>query len=395
MGHTAAMRGHIRKRRGAKGIAWQAIVTTSPDPLTGRSRQVSATAGTKREAEEALTRLLSEVAAGQHSGADVTMGELLDRWFAMAAPDWSPKTAVETRRFIENYIRPHLGSVKLRKLTTSGIDGFYAMLRVSGGKNGRPLAATSVRRVHVVVRRSLVQARKWGWIAINPAVDASPGRVVRHEIDPPAPWAVMGLIERADRDEPDLGVFLRLAASTGARRGELCALKWSDIDLDAASLMVRRSLVDCPAGKYIEKDTKTHQSRRVSLDVSMVALLRTHRVRQGERALACGVGLDRDARVFSYEADGSVPWRPDGVTARFVRLRDKAGLGHVRLHDLRHFVATRMLAAGVPVTTVAGRLGHANSSTTLNVYAHFLESSDRDAAEALGRVLDDARGTVA
>ena len=339
-----------------------------------------------------MTRLLVEVASGQHSGPDVTVGELLDRWFAMAAPDWSPKTVVETKRFIENYIRPHIGHVKLRKLTTSMIDGFYATLRARGGRNGRPLAATSVRRVHVVVRRSLVQARKWGWIAINPAVDASPGRIVRREIDPPAPAAVMALIARADRQEPDFGVFLRLAASSGARRAELCALKWSDVDFDDARMWVRRSLVDQPAGGYFEKDTKTHAARKVSLDVSMVALLRTHRERQSERALGCGVRVGRDARVFSYEADGSVPWRPDGVTARFVKLREREGLPGVRLHDLRHFVATRMLAAGVPVTTVAGRLGHANTSTTLNVYAHFVESSDRDAADALGRLLDDARG---
>ena len=125
MGHTGRiMRGHIRKRSGAKRVAWQAIVTTSPDPVTGRTRQVSATATTKRDAEDALTRLLVEVASGQHSGPDVTVGELLDRWFAMAAPDWSPKTVVETKRFIENYIRPHIGHVKLRKLTTSMIDGF-------------------------------------------------------------------------------------------------------------------------------------------------------------------------------------------------------------------------------------------------------------------------------
>lgn len=388
------MRGHIRKRSGAKGVAWQAIVTTSPDPVTGRTRQVSATAATKRGAEDVLTRLLGEVSSGRHNGADVTMGELLDRWFALAAPDWSPKTAVETRRFIENYVRPQLGRVKLRKLTTSTIDGFYATLRASGGRNGRPLAPTSVRRVHVVVRRSLVQARKWGWITHNPAVDATPGRVVRHEIEPPEPAGVMRLIGRADAAEPDLGVFLRLAATTGARRGELCALRWSDIDLDHATLIVRRSLVDGASG-YIEKDTKTHAARKVALDAAMVQMLRAHNRRQAQRALACGTRLGLGAGVFSYEADASVPWRPDGVTARFVRLRNQAGLPGVRLHDLRHFVATRMLASGVPVTTVAGRLGHANTATTLNVYAHFLETSDRDAAEALGRLLDDAKGTGA
>jgi integrase len=349
----------------------------------------------KREAEEKLTQLLVEVAAGQHSGPDRTMGELLDRWFAMASPDWSPKTAVETTRFIENYIRPHLGEVKVRKLTTSMIDAFYATLRASGGRGGRRLAPSSVRRVHVVVRRSLVQARKWGWIVQNPAVDASPGRVRVKEIQPPAPAAVAALIARADREEPDFGVFLRLAASTGARRAELCALRWSDFDLDDATLWIRRSLVDQPGGGYIEKDTKTHASRRVSLDSSTVALLRSHRVRQLERALAVGERIGRHARVFSYDIDAASPWRPDGVTKRFVRLRGREGLPNVRLHDLRHFVATRMLASGVPVTTVAGRLGHANTATTLNVYAHFVEASDRDAAEAHGRMLDDARVTGA
>ena len=152
--------------------------------------------------------------------------------------------------------------------------------------------------------------------------------------------------------------------------------------------------MDSADGGYVEKDTKTHAARRIALDASMVKTLRAHKQRQAERALAGGVRVPRDARLFSYEPDGSVPWRPDGVTKRFVRLRARLGLDSVRLHDLRHFVATRMLAAGVPVPTVSGRLGHANSSTTLNVYSHFLEASDRDAAEALGQLLDGARSTV-
>ena len=294
------------------------------------------------------------------------------------------------RRFIENYIRPHIGKVKIQKLTTASLDAFYIRLRASGGRDGRPLAPSSVRRVHVVVRRSLVQARKWGWLVTNPAADATPGRVPKADIDPPDPSAVITLIAMADSEEPDFGVFLRLAATTGARRGELCALKWRDIDLGEATMTIRRSLIDGEKG-YMEKDTKTHAARRLALDAGVAQMMRSHKARQAERALACGATIGRQGRVFSYEPDASVPWRPDGVTKRFVRLREKAGMPSVRLHDLRHFVATRMLGAGVPVPTVAGRLGHANTSTTLNVYAHFLETSDRDAAETLGKILDDAR----
>jgi hypothetical protein len=128
------------------------IVYTPTDPVTGRARQVSATAHSKREAEAVLNRLLAEVGAGRHSGPDVTMAELLEQWFAVASPDWSSKTVVETRRFIDNYVVPHLGRVKVRKLTTAQLDGFYGMLKKRGGRAGRPLSVASVRGVHVVVR---------------------------------------------------------------------------------------------------------------------------------------------------------------------------------------------------------------------------------------------------
>jgi len=116
----------------------------------------------------------------------------------------------------------------------------------------------------------------------------------------------------------------------------------------------------------------------------------THRARAVERARLCEHELDERAFVFSNEADGSKCWYPDSVSRSFARLCRKAGLKGVRLHDLRHYVATRLLSAGVDVRTVAGRLGHRNAATTLNVYSHFLAESDREAANVLGRLFDDA-----
>ena len=135
------------------------------------------------------------------------MAELLEQWFSVASPDWSPKTVVETRRFIDNYVVPHLGRVKVRKLTTAQLDGFYGMLKKRGGREGRPLSVASVRRVHVVVRRSLSQAKRWGWVSENVAADASPGRVPRREITPPDPEVTMRLIEQAEAEDADFGVF--------------------------------------------------------------------------------------------------------------------------------------------------------------------------------------------
>jgi integrase len=137
----------------------------------------------------------------------------------------------------------------------------------------------------------------------------------------------------------------------------------------------------------VEKDTKTHAVRRVSLDPAAVQNLVAHRARSQDAARVCGIALTSSAYVFSHEPDGSRPWRPDVVTHAFVRLRDRAGLPGVRLHDLRHFVATRLLASGVDVRTVAGRLGHRNAATTLNVYSHFLTEPDREAAYLMGRLV--------
>ena len=103
--------------------------------------------------------------------------------------------------------------------------------------------------------------------------------------------------------------------------------------------------------------------------------------------MACGLTLQPSSYAFSRDADGKRPWVPNEVTKEFVRLRRVVDLGSVRLHDLRYFAATRLLAEGVPVRNVSGRLGHANASTTFSVYAHFVEESDREAPAKLGSLL--------
>ena len=197
----------------------------------------------------------------------------------------------------------------------------------------------------------------------------------------------MLLISEAERTDPDLAVFLRLAAVTGARRGELCALRWTDVDLLAGSVTIARAIVGQRNDDLVEKDTKTHAGRRIALDPRTVDVLARQRDRCEGRAVAAETTLPGNAFVFSPGVDGSRAWRPGGVSLAFSRLRKRAGVGNVPLHSLRHFAATRMLAAGVPVRTVAGRLGHADAATTLNVYGHWIEASDQTAAAVLGDLL--------
>ena len=140
--------------------------------------------------------------------------------------------------------------------------------------------------------------------------------------------------------------------------------------------------------RLLEQGTKTHQARRVSLDPRTVEVLTSHLASQNDLAVSVGAAFLPNGFVFTNSIDGSTPWRPESVTRSFSRLCARCGVVGVRLHDLRHYVATRLLTSGIDVRTVAGRLGHRNPSTTLNVYAHFLPGSDREASAALARLLE-------
>ncbi|MGH9222321.1 MAG: tyrosine-type recombinase/integrase [Acidimicrobiales bacterium] len=380
------MQGFMRQR----GDAWELRVYVGRDAVSGRKRWVYKTVrGGKREAQRALTAMVAEADRGALARTSATVGELLEEWYSHAAPGFSPKGAHETRGILDRNLLPFVGKVQLSKLGAADLDRFYRRLREKGGRVGRPLAPGTIRRTHGVLHRALVQGVRWGWLATNPASSASPPRVPMPQINPPAPHELARVFALATSSDVDLADYILLAAATGARRSELIALRWSDIDWARGTVTISRGIVSGSSG-LVEKDTKTHASRRVSLDSTTVEALRVHRARADERARVCEFELPPTAFVFSYEVDGSKPWFPDSVSRSFTRLCRQAGLKGVRLHDLRHYVATRLLSAGVDVRTVAGRLGHRNAATTLNVYSHFLAEADRDAANVLGRIFDEA-----
>src|SRR5262245_14270132 len=271
-----------------------------------------------------------------------------------------------------------LAARRVASLRAIDLDELYGELQTRG------LSPRTVRICHTVARQSLEQARRWGLIARNPAIDATPPTQRRREITPPTVEQVQALIDAARADDPDFGVYLWVLAVTGCRRGEACALRWTDVDLEHGEVTIRRSITQA-GGELREKDTKTHQSRRLAIDEATVAELRVHRLRARERALALGEHLPDDAFLFG-DTEGS-PWRPDVCTNRFGRLRAGLGLGGVRLHDLRHFVATVLGEAGHPIATISGRLGHGDKATTLNLYTHTFPATDQRAAAYLGSLL--------
>jgi integrase len=380
------MRGYMRQR----GNSWELRVFLGEDAATGRKHYATKTVkGGKREAQRALAAMVTQAAEGRLSASRATVGSLLEEWFAQAGPEFSPKTAKETRGVLDRHLIPAFGTTPLRRLRARDIDTLYAQLRAGKATAHRPLSPATIRRVHGVLHVALAQGVRWGWIPLNPASAASPPRVHAADITPPSPSELGHLFSTALSTVPDFAVFVAVAAATGARRSEVIALRWTDLDLERGRVTIARGIVIGPDGP-VEKDTKTHAARTVSLDATTVAMLTDHHEQMMGRAAEFRLLPDDSAFVFSDAADLSEPWRPDSTTRRFVQLRDRCGLSHVRLHDLRHYVATTMLTAGVDVRTVAGRLGHRSAMTTLNVYSHFIESADRDAADRLGKIFDAA-----
>jgi len=420
----------IKKR----GNHWWVVVYAGRDPLTGKKRQKTGTAATKGEARQLEARLVTEVGAGQHGGAaGKTVADLLEAWFEWrpSVRPISPNTLANYRRYADQKLLPALGRLPLARVDTATIDRLYAELRQRGSKcqhcyrrvrdgqpvmrpgevfrlrfsgeervhqtdcvQGIPMTPSAIRDVHAVLSGAFKQAMVWGWIRHNPVPLTTPPSVEQPDTRPPEIGQAERLIETAMAEDPELGLFLVLAVVLGARRGELCSLRWSDVDFNQGDVLVAGTVIHVPGEPLIDRDvTKTRTKRRVAVGIGTLELLRGRRVEQAKRALASGVALAPDAYVFSHLPDGSKPIRPDGVSHRFAELARRLGIT-CRLHDLRHFMVTQLISAGVDVRTVSGRAGHRDGGrTTLGTYAHFQQAQDRTAAELMEGLIRLPRST--
>ncbi len=250
-------------------------------------------AGT-RLADRELAKMIADAGQGNAATGAETVGQLLSRFLEHGESlGRSPTTLREHRRTIETTLRPELGRIKLAKLTAADLDRLYAKLTARG------LKATSVHRIHAVISAALHQAERWDLVARNVAHRATPPPVHAAEIVAPSPDEVRRVIEAAESIEPALAVLLLLAALTGARRGELCALRWSDVEWQDGTLRIARSVYETAGGGWAEKATKTHQSRRIELDEFGLTILRRHRASVDQLADELEVIVAPDGFVFS------------------------------------------------------------------------------------------------
>lgn len=384
------MEGTLRQKRPGY---WEVRADVGRDPVSGRRRQKSHGfhAATRREAEKEKRRFLAEVDAGRHRSSEESFGALLEAWYAGRLSGWSPTTAERNRSILDKHILPALGGKPLSKLRPADLDRFYGKLTAAGQ------APASIRKAHAIMRSALNLGERWEWVDRNPAALASPPVVRQTEVVAPPAEMVQAVMHEAAR-YPGFPLFLRLAGVTGARRGELCGLRRGDIDLAGGSLRINRGVII--VGNHLEvKTPKTNDGRSVDLDAETVALLAEHIDHMAALAADQGVELVADPYLFSEpmrskRLDGSASWHPREVSRRWRSVRDAVG-AEGRLHSLRHFVATQLLAGGVPLPTVSRRLGHRRTSTTSDIYAAYIPASDRAAADLMGERLRRRDGAPA
>ncbi|MGY6020354.1 tyrosine-type recombinase/integrase [Streptomyces spinosirectus] len=399
---NTTQRGRIRRN----GSGYQASVYVGRDPLTKKKIYLYEQAATLPEAEKVRTKLLHQVDEQRHPKREVTMAFLLHRWLGVAELDETSYERAEG--IIRNYLKPTFGDLKASKLTAEMLELFYARLRqcqdqCEGRRNGKtdpktkkkhickPLAANSVRKIHFILRPALNRGLRWGYVTTNVAALAEPPSQPRPNPDPPTPEEAVLVLNTAWQRDLDWGTFVFMTMVTGSRRGEMCALRWSDINFDRLELFVKHS----NNGLRI-KDTKTHQRRRQAIDVITRNVLLAHRGRAESRCKALGGELARDAFVFTSEADSTLPLKPPSVSQRYRRLAKKLKIHTHRLKNLRTYNVTELLGNGADVRTVAGRVGHgSNGATTLKYYAAFLATSDRQAVTAFAKQLPVPEGLLA
>ena len=411
-------RGFIRQR----GNSFQVSVYAGVDPVTGRRLYLTESTTNERTAERIRTRLLAQVDEKRNAKTRGTIGPALDEWLPTHDVDESTRETNET--YVRLYIKPALGAASLGKVDALVLERFYAELgrcrarcdgkqfiehRVDGPHECRevkhrrppgrppagghpehdcvergcqviecrphecsPLGPATILKIHFILSAFFAACVRWGWLTTNPADVAKKPRQPAPQPKPPTTEQAAEIVNAAWEQGLMWGTLVWLVMVTGMRRGEVLALSWGDVDLAAGYLTIDR------------ESSKTHRMRRISLDPATVDVLKEYRAHCEVAMRELREELSESAFVFSYSPTFDRQCSPDAVTSRFRRMCESLGIVS-KLHALRHYNATELLAAGVDLRTVAGRLGHAGGGvTTLRVYAAWLDESDRKAAGVLG-----------
>lgn len=369
-----------RKRSGRAG--WEFSFDMEPGPEGERRQRRRSGFKTKKEALAAERDERALVEKGIIIADDLTVGEYLTRWLAHKKDQVQYKTYEGYEVFTRRHLIPALGRIELRKLRPLEIDTAYRRFQDAG------LSGNTAHHAHVTLHLALKQAVLWRLLVVNPADAVSKPRIVSRPIKPLGIEDLRKLLAHGDATLH--GPVFRLIAMTGLRRGEALGLHWHQVYLDAAlpTVQVVEAAQRQTGRGIVFKEPKTEESARsIVLLNETVEMLREHRKAQQAQKEAERLDYRDTGLVFATALgepiDGNNLWRTWAAVVK------RADVGPLTIHGLRHVHATLMLKAGVHPKIVQERLGHASIEITMNLYSHVTPTMQAEAAEKLGRMLEE------
>jgi integrase len=368
-------------RNGRHGT-WYYVVEVPASPGGKRRQQRRGGFTNEHDAAQALAIVVSRIRSGAYNEtARLTVSEYLAEWLEAKA-NLRPSTRKSYQQHLDLYIGPRIGAHRLSALRGAHIERMMRDLRE--GEAG--LGVATSRRVFATLRGALNKAVRQGMLATNPCANVELESEVEHR-HPSIVWQpaqARAFLAHAADDR--LFAMYQLVITCGLRRGEVIAVRWEDIDLDAGLMLIHRSTVQI-GGRIYEGAPKTKRSRRiVPLDSDTIAALRAHRRLHAEEQLAAGAAwANTEGRVFT-RVDGAA-LIPESVSRNFRTMSGAAAVPVIRFHDLRHTSASLALAGGVPMRVVSDRLGHSTIAITSDLYTKVYDEVAKDAAERIAKML--------
>ncbi len=325
----------------------------------------------QKEGVRKLRELQNEIEKGTlPTGPDRTLKQYLEYWIEeVHKSKVKVSTYVKYRKLIHSYIIPVLGDIKLQKLTPQQINSLYRKKEQDG------LTPKTINSIHGVLHKALDDAMKWRYVSYNVCSAVSPPRIVKSEM-------TIDQVERLFHvaQGSRLEALVILAALTGMRRGEVLALRWSDIDFEHETVQVRRTVDFIPKHGYVENTPKTEAGNRViALPLRAMDAIRAHRFRQLELKLKAGAEWENRDLVFTDLQGGY--FSPRYLDKLFKKLLADGRLPPIRFHDLRHSTATILLHLGVDMKVIQEILGHSNIAMTADTYSHVSVAMQKMAME--------------
>ncbi len=371
------MRGHIAK----KGKKYYVVIDLDRDPVTNKRRQKWLSGyPTKKAAQAELNNILHELQQNTFVVPSTeTLKEYLDYWIKQKKSGWSPTTLYGYKSIIKNHIVPQLGSIELSKLKPLHIQEFYTDRLTF-------LSATTVLHHHRLLRKALNDAKGWQMIKINPADHVEAPKPKKYKAKVLNVDEIKPLLKALNNDPLEVPVLLTLFL--GMRRGELLALKWSDVDYKNKTITIQENLVrggETGNELFLKEPKSEDGTRTIPISDNILALLKKHKIRQNENKLKFGKYYKKSDYMFTRETGDLI--NPAVFSREFKEFLEKNNLKKIRLHDLRHTSATLMLQSKVPAKTASERLGHSNIHITLDLYSHVLKDMKKEVSDVLDDII--------